>query len=594
MLSLKKKIIVFFLIVGIVPAILISFYYYLNSISVLENNLTQNRRVALKNIISRYDKEIDNLIEFTDWFFLDPDINYLLTNELDELPDYDEKVVKAADNIANQVSFSQIRTFISSVFLIGDNGLDLRYSNTGRAYVARRSDLLATKWVKNGQSKPGTPYWSYPLPPLHVLDEDEYVIPLVRNIIDINTTKTLGTLLVFMNEKIFNEIYSSIAFNENELLIFAYSSGTIFSCNVIDYLGKDILELDYFNNVELSDLNPYDYQNKESKYIIAVEKSAKYDWQVINIIPPVEVRNQQRRILIITILIFFVSFLLTVVLSAFLTRNINRPIDSLIEKVKKISQADFSHQHRSIGNNEIGLLEESINHMAIEIQKLMDEKVEKEREKHDIELRMLQSQINPHFLYNTLNTIKWLAVLQRAEGISSMITALSRIVKYAIGRMSEKVLLREELEALDDYINIQKLANKHKIQFIKIIADESLLDCYVMKFMLQPIIENSIIHGIKPKSADGKIELTVEQRDLNIHFAIYDNGLGIIEEKLVELNKETNTEHDAHIGLLNIKRRIQLLYGDQYGLDVASEFGKYTIVSFSIPMERHLAHRNKP
>jgi two-component system sensor histidine kinase YesM len=591
--SLKKRIIIFFLIVGLVPAVLISFYYYLNSISVLKNNLSENRRIALKNIMSRYDKEIDNLIEFTDWIFLDQDINYLLTNNLSEMSDYNEKIVKASDSIANQFSFSQIMTSVSSVFLFGDNGLDLRYSNTGRAYVVKRSELLSKQWVEEGRSKPGTPHWSHPIAPLNVQFEDEYLIPLVRTIIDIDTTKSLGTLVVFINEKLFNEIYSSILFQENELLIFAYSSGVVFSCNDLDLLGENISELDYFQNLELSNSNLYSYKDKKSKYIIAVERSQKYDWQIINIIPLVEIINQQQKILIITISIFFVSLFFTVGLSAFLTRNINRPIAALMEKVKKISQADFSHQRRSTRYDEIGMLEESINHMSVEIQRLMDEKLEREREKHDIELRMLQSQINPHFLYNTLNTVKWLAVLQRAEGISNMLSALSKILKYAVGRMSEKVQLREELEALDDYMKIQKMASKHTIQYKKNISDESLLDCYVMKFILQPIIENSIIHGIKPKSSSGKIELTVDREDHDLHFSIRDDGLGIKKEHLVELNRTADIGNESHIGLLNIKRRIQLLYGQRYGLKVASEFGKYTIVTFSIPMERQPDDRIK-
>jgi two-component system sensor histidine kinase YesM len=584
-LSIKKKIIVFFLIVGIVPAMLISLYYYFSSVSVLKTNIIQNRLVALHNILSRYDQDIDNLIEFTDWIFLDKDINYLLTNSLPSLPDYREKVVDVADNIANQVSFSQILPFISSIFVFGDNGLDLRYSNTGSGYVLQKSELLDKEWVQEGQSKIGTPFWASPIPPPHIQYEDEYLIPLVRNIIDIDTTKKLGVLIVLVNEKIFTDIYTDLSFNEDETLFFIYPSGIIVSCNDGSYIGKSSREV-LFGEDGNQTTSPFlNHQNTKSTYLVASAESDKYGWRLTNFIPIVEIRNQQSRILVVAVLIFLLSLLLTVTLSAFLTRNISRPISSLIKKVEKFSKADFSFQSRKVGNNEIGLLEESINNMAVRIQRLMKDKIEREREKHNIELRMLQSQINPHFLYNTLNTIKWMAVLQRAEGIGNMISALSKILKYAVGKMSEKVLLREELEALDDYIDIQEMANKKKISFTKEIKDDSLLDCLVMKFILQPIIENSIIHGIKPKSSGGQIKLTVEEKKNKLRISVYDNGLGITRDKLAELNKDGHMPDTNSVGLVNIKRRIQLLYGKQHGLEVSSELGKYTNVCLSIPIE---------
>jgi two-component system sensor histidine kinase YesM len=587
---LTRKIVAFFLIVGIVPALIVSIYYSANTISVLQSNIGASREVALRNTLSRFDSAIGNLIEFTDWVFLDKDINDLLTNIPEELDDYQERVIDAADNIAYHISYSQVSEFLSTLFVFGNNGIDFRFSNTSPAYVVSRSDLLSYEWVNPTGSVFGKPRWASPIPPIHPMFEDRYLVPMVRSILDIESPRTLGTLIAFINERIFDEIYDDYGLMEGESLLFAYPSGVILSSNREELLGTGIQETEELAEIDESfwSADP-DTASVErgQEHLVASIHSDRYDWSLIDVIPVWQIQREQRKVLLVTLGVFGLSIFLTVILAAFLTRNINRPIHALIGKIEGMPLDRSATRAAVRSKDEIGLLEQSIDTMSAKIRQLMEDQIAEERERHEIELRLLQSQINPHFLYNTLGVIKWMAMLQGADTIGVMVTAMSKVFKYAIGKTSQRVCLGEELEMLDEYLRIHQLGGKHSIDFQKHVADPRLLKCHVIKFILQPIVENAIIHGLKPKHSGGRIDLTVSDDDGLLRITVHDNGIGFPPEELRKLTSQTAdevVEPSGHVGLNNIARRIQLLHGNPYGVEIQSEFGKYTSVTVTLPL----------
>ncbi len=585
--TLNRKIIAFFLIVGIVPAIVISIYYSFSMVAIYESSIVDGRMVALRSMLSRFDTAMDSLREFTDWVFLDKDIKSLLTNAPEDLEDYRERILDSADNITYHVSFSRITDFLSSVFLFGNNGLDLRYSNTSPAYVIRKSDLLQHEWTSPDRSEYGRPRWIEPVEPLHVMYEDEYLVPMVRSILDLDSSRILGTLIVLINERIFNEIYADYGLIRDELLLFVYPSGIIFASNAGNLIGRTVGDTFPMLDKSESRGSPYTVYFNDGKHFVASTESHEYGWKLVNLIPMVELRQQREDVFFVALFVLILSILLTVLLSMFLTSNINRPIHALIRKVEAFSVEEIPGPAGHRTKNEIGLLEESIDMMSARIGRLMEDKIAEERQKHEIELRLLQSQINPHFLYNTFSVIKWMAMIQGADAIANMVTAMSKILKYAIGKLSEEVRLGDELDMLDEYVKIHQIAGKYPIEFVKHVQDESLFNCSIMKFILQPIVENAIIHGLKPGMSDGRIELHVIRAYDMLYIEISDDGMGISAEKLSEiraLQSGHTMESTKTVGLANIEKRIRLYYGERYGLDVTSEFGKYTKVTVRLPI----------
>ncbi|MDR2193190.1 MAG: sensor histidine kinase [Treponema sp.] len=235
----------------------------------------------------------------------------------------------------------------------------------------------------------------------------------------------------------------------------------------------------------------------------------------------------------------------------------------------------------------LALLWLGINRQTGELVRLMEERIADEKNARDLEYRMLLSQINPHFLYNTLNSIKWMATIQKSSGIAEMITALSRLLRSVTKDVRRSASLREEIALLEDYLVIQKYRYGNSVSFKKIIDDEDLLDTAIPRFVLQPLVENAIFHGLEPKGG-GTITLRV-QEDHNVCsrvlVSIEDDGIGMSEETIVAI-RVTGCEKGGvfqEVGIHNVEERLR--YAGAEGISIKSEEGKWTVMTIALKRE---------
>lgn len=210
--------------------------------------------------------------------------------------------------------------------------------------------------------------------------------------------------------------------------------------------------------------------------------------------------------------------------------------------------------------------------------------------RNKLEFKVLQNQINPHFLYNTLNSIKWMATLQKNTPIRDMTGALGRLLQNISKGTAVKIPIYEEMSVLDDYILIQNVRYNGKIQVRYHITDKDITQAYILKFTIQPIIENAIFHGIEPKGEEGRIDIILERENNAILIHVADDGVGMNPEQIeAVLSGKQEIEHKRGlngIGIRNIRDRIQMTYGKEYGLFIDSVPGEYTKVTIKIPYEK--------
>jgi two-component system sensor histidine kinase YesM len=220
----------------------------------------------------------------------------------------------------------------------------------------------------------------------------------------------------------------------------------------------------------------------------------------------------------------------------------------------------------------------------------MNQRIKDERQKKDYEYKMLQSQINPHFLYNTLNSIKWMATIQNAPGIAEMTTALSRLLKNISKGTTSLVSLKQELSLLNDYFTIQQYRYGGTIKLHYNIEDESLTSCQILNFTLQPLVENAIFHGIEPKGNAGNIEIHIYQdQNTDIHIDVTDDGVGMdpdVAARLLDSEAPTESSFFKEIGIRNVHKRLQYEFGSNYGLSVTSLPDQFTTISILLPYRR--------
>lgn len=279
-----------------------------------------------------------------------------------------------------------------------------------------------------------------------------------------------------------------------------------------------------------------------------------------------------------------------------LNRMINVPVLRIRDKMVKISHGDFSRDNDIEWQHELGDIGRGINDLSENVVVLMERRLEDEKQKRDLEYKMLQSQINPHFLYNTLNSIKWMAVTQGADGISEMTTALSRLLRSISKGTSLLVSIREELSLIEDYFTIQRYRYGGTISMEISVEEDSLYESQIIKFTLQPLVENAIFHGIEPKGTAGKIIIHVYYvkealSDRHIRIDVTDDGVGMSEEKARQIlsdHQETGADFFREIGVSNVQKRLQYEFGEQYGITIESVEGSYTTMSIHIPYRINL------
>lgn len=287
-------------------------------------------------------------------------------------------------------------------------------------------------------------------------------------------------------------------------------------------------------------------------------------------------------------LVFVSSIVIGLSLSLLFIRYLTRPIMRLIAHMDSISSGNFARNPDIESNDELGIIGRQINEMSSHVSDLMENRIRDEQEKMNLEIKMLQAQINPHFLYNTLDSIKWIATMQHNAGIVKVVSALSSLLKNMAKGFNEKVTVRQELDFLDNYITIEKIRYIELFD-VEISVDEpSLYDARIIKLTLQPLVENSIFSGIEPSGKPGLIQIHIFSKEQVLYISIRDNGVGISEENIARMLTDTSRvakNYMSGIGLPNVDRRIKLVYGPEYGLEIDSKVGLYTCVTVSIPLE---------
>lgn len=278
-----------------------------------------------------------------------------------------------------------------------------------------------------------------------------------------------------------------------------------------------------------------------------------------------------------------ISLILLSVLVAFLlSRTITKPINALITASRRVAGGNFSADTPVPHGRDFKLLTESFNHMETQIDRLIHENYEISLREKETQLMALSMQINPHFLYNTLNTINMLAIQNNDEETSELIVDLSEMLQYTFKNTSEKCTLADEIAWVSNYLDI--MSRRYDNVFVtRMDIEEELVDCRVPKFLLQPLVENSILHGFSQRQEGGVLTIRITRQEEDMIILVSDNGKGMDEAQLE--NYTDSLARDGHVGISNIHRRLSLLYGEHYKIQVKSEPEKGTRITIRIPCE---------
>ena len=329
----------------------------------------------------------------------------------------------------------------------------------------------------------------------------------------------------------------------------------------------------------------------DDEKIYALSHSETTGWTIVGCMNMSELLKNSRKARSIYVLVALGLIAVALVISSEIARNITFPIQKLRDSMKRVQKGDFSAAEIEVySDNEIGSLTRSFNVMTHKIQDLMAQNIQEQEQKRKIELKALQSQINPHFLYNTLDSIIWMAEGKKNEEVVLMTASLARLLRQSISIENELVTIGQEVEYVRSYLTIQKMRYKDKLEF-EINVDPRITHAQIIRLVQQPIVENAIYHGLKYKESKGMLKVHGYELGERIIIDITDDGVGMDEETLKHIyDKHKVNYHSNGVGVYNVQQRLVLYYGKEYGIIYHSEKGKGTTATVVIPKKQEDVH----
>ncbi len=581
-LSIRKKLVSALFIQILVPLLLLGFLSYKNSEGIIKENSTDYSRDILNMIQLRLDDYLENLIEISQDLLYEDKIYDTLQNTIDiEDP---LKRFEYENTINSHLKMVVItRPEIRSICVYSDEGR-IYYQDDNTREAGTKEDIPYLKMIEEARRKNGKPF-------LHIVSEGNRVhnIYLVRQFNDRDNFQELGLLVILVKKEILDEVYQGLTGNLQNIAILTsdmelitsrdYDDLSIFTGLLYDKIGDEYGEI----------------ADEESGFFIAHTTQKSTGWKIVVYNTLDELYKDANMLRRNIIMLSFIVILVLIAITFFIAMDIVKPINVLVNGMKKV-QAGGENVHVNVDrHDELGFLGKTFNEMSSEIHHLVNWVYREQLTRKEAELKALQSQINPHFLFNTLEAINWMAQLNNVPEISNTVSDLSDLMEASIGRDERLISLKEEFSYADKYISLQKRRFGDRIELVKDIRVD-VDDIKIPKLLIQPLIENAVYHGIEGIRGKGVITLNAIRQDDNMRIEVIDNGIGMNSEDLEQLNERLSMDSDTYfkslrdkgnrsIGIENVNRRIKLFYGENYGLVIESEENNYTKAIVSIPGE---------
>lgn len=586
--SIKARIITLTITYALVISIIIvSIFFYIFQ-TFLHKNLIRSTEFNLQLVSDTISNDMDQLIYFTRWCCSNDVINSYLTSDAE-----DDKLI-ALDTfkrLNEEYRNCKSQNFIERVVISKNNGKFLQLvssvasSRLNASDIVKESSFFEPLFSNDGFQWIGivdNPFESY-------TKGNAKIIPIVRPILDSHGTEVVGWVYIAVSATIISSYFTEYNLPKDSSLYITIGDKTYEMKNEIITPVEPFIEKKSLENVANSrDTLVYvaDTNTSQDRTIVSCPSSLK-GWYLSQSLSKTELFQQRKYYHFFIYLILFLLVGLGVGLVFYFNRTINNPITKIRKKLAAISGGDFTYDSSIEWEHELGEIGKGINHLSQDITLLMDKRIEDEKQQKDLEYQILLSQINPHFLYNTLNSIKWMATIQQAEGIAEMTTALARLMKNVSKSNTQLITIEEELSLLKDYFLIQQYRYGGAVS-IEYAIDDCVYSCKILRFTLQPLVENALFHGIEPKGGTGKIHIAINaDESTQINIEIMDNGIGMTQE---QINKSLyaptdNIDSDffKKIGISNVNRRLKYEFGSQYGITITSTPGEFTKMHITLP-----------
>ena len=570
--SIRYIIFIYFTLTALAASVFIGISLYTRLSGQMADTIQEENQILINQINRSMDSYLQTIMKLSDSLYYG--------------------VIKNADlsdgSIGSEITllYDNNKDNIENIALLSKNGQMLE--SVPAARLKSNVDVIDENWFRNTLLKTENLHFSTP----HVQtifdgSESQYrwVISMSRAVEITNGPYTdQGVLLIDIRYNSLERLFDGVNLGNGGYAYLISSDGEIIYHPKAQLIDSGIVKENNRESAGLKDGN-YEEVFDGEKRIVSVKTVGYTGWKIVGVTPldGMSLNNIKTKLLMVFI-IAFVLFILSII-NSYISTRITDPIKELEKAVNEIEQGNLEVEVRSAGSYEIQHLGTSIQSMARRIRKLMNDIVAEHESKRRSEFDTLQSQINPHFLYNTLDIIVWMIENEKQSEAVKVVTALARFFRISLSKGKSIIPVRDELEHVRNYLMIQHMRYKNKFTYA-IEADEDVLELASLKLMLQPLVENAIYHGMEFMDGDGEILVRAWRREDDLYMSVSDNGLGMTQEQVDRLFSAADhmpSGRGSGIGVKNVNERIKLYFGTGYGLEIQSEPDEGTTVTAHLP-----------
>ncbi|WP_088831359.1 cache domain-containing sensor histidine kinase [Paenibacillus tyrfis] len=580
--SLQTKLLLAVLPLAIIPLAVLGTFSYHKSAQVVQQQVCQTILESLSQVNYSLDYFVKDIEQLTMYIYSSRDIQDVLSKPADrplaEKHQDKQKVGEVLD------TFLGFKNWDISIYLLGENGD--RYF-TGDLLPGAYDDYNAS-WglFRKMRLAGGNVVWDTHYS-MKKTDDFGIVLSSGRLLKRVDTNAPLGYLVVDMMENALADKYKKAHLQPGGQMLLLDRNGYIISSTPSKHKVGTKLEEPFVDRVLAGGKGFFEQAGEGTPPVMVVyDTSEVTGFKLVNVLPVAALTQESSSIRNLTLLVIAVGAAVSCVLAYLLSVNITHPLRKLKSLMRTVETGNLDVAFPTKYKDEVGQLGRSFNAMVQRIKQLIDEVYKKQLMLQEAEIRAIQAQFNPHFLYNALDSINWMARIHKLDHISRTVVSLGELLRFSIRKGQALIPVREDMQQIRNFLTIQQMRYGDKLE-VHIELDEEVERLYTLKLMLQPIVENAITHGLEMKRGPGRLLITGKVVGERVRFEVSDDGVGIPQEKLERITSGqfvSADERKTGIGLENVKKRLQLYFGDRYVLSLASQPQQGTTTIIEIPI----------
>ncbi len=575
--SLRTRMLLSNIVVALIPFLIFSIVSGFVFLDHAQKTAEEHSVQLIHQVSNSMDVYVETIEKMVNYIQLELQDTPFFTMETEDAPGWESEtdyIRSVLENVANS------HREVAGIFIATKEDL---YVSTGMSRISR-DPFQNERWYREASENPEEIQLISVVTGRNIVTNRSYsiddVFSLAKAVQDPETGEVLGVILLDIRHDIIQSSINGVTIGEKGFVFVMDQEDNIVYTPVNGIVYR-------VNPKWVKAMEPMSVQIQGGSYQIRSELSPYTGWRTVGVFSMDEVMSSVNTIVYILFTCVIISLVLVVIVSFKFSRTLTNPIFKLKRLMKQAESGDLTVRFNFQHNDEIGELGQSFNHMIARIDQLIQMVYVEQENKRTAEMKSLQEQIKPHFLYNTLDTISWMARDYDAEDIVRLVDALTNMFRIGLSHGKDIITVKEEITHVSNYLYIQKIRYKDKLNYV-IHVDESLYAIEVPKLILQPLVENAIYHGVKAKRGGGTITITGVPEGENLVFTVQDDGAGMLQEKVEELNRRMSErsvlDEKKSFGLFYIRERIQLCYGKGYGVHVESTLGEGTRVTITLPL----------